>query len=365
MRLRRLARTVIVAAAVAACATAVAAPASGNTDEPEPLQQDGSFDSIATTPGDDTLWAVRNTAGRICGDQLMSYRPGQGWAPHDVPEADDPTDICGVAMTSATDGWAVDIHNGLLRWDGSEWARQEVDAITPDDRVFNVSASGPDDVWMLGTEPSDVGSEDTPTSWHWDGKTWQRVDLPEGTVWAHNIVAVSPTDAWIVGDDYAGSDQFVQAYAIHWDGESWTMMDLPEANQGVDIAASSPSSVWASVDGDDGRTLMHWDGESWGAVPDPAEGAVGDLDAEDGGDVWSVDTETDSAGDATTNRLLSTDGETWTSSTAPDVCEQGQDLYLDDVAVAGSNDVYTAGSCTGQDSVTVAFHFDGETWTRL
>jgi hypothetical protein len=365
-RWRHLARTVIVASALGVCATAVAAPASGDADQPlqQPLQLSGWWDSIATTPGDDTLWAVRDTGDSLCGNQLMSYRPGQGWMEHDVAEADEPTDICGVAMTSATDGWAVDIDNGLLRWNGSEWVRQQVDAITSDNQVYYVSASGPDDVWVRGTEPWDA-EEDTPVAWHWDGETWQRTDLPEGTINASGAQAISPTDAWIVGDDYAGTGHGVQAYAIHWDGASWTMMDLRGADQAYDLAASSPSSVWASVDGDGGRRLMHWDGESWGAAPNPPEGAVGDLDAEDGGNLWSVYTEIESeagVGVTTTNYVQSTDGETWTSSTAPDVCETDQNLYLGDIAVAGPNDIYTVGHCG---NYTVAFHFDGETWTRF
>ena len=123
-------------------------------------------------------------------------------------------------------------------------------------------------------------------------------DAPEqlGTIF-ESVAATGPQDVWAVGSHVIGGVS--TAYAERWDGAAWTVQDLhlPPGPTSIsslyDVTAFGPDDVWAvgTWMGDD-ALIRHWDGSSWSAEKPPAlPGTERILTAIDGtgpDDLWAV-----------------------------------------------------------------------------
>lgn len=153
--------------------------------------------------------------------------------------------------------------------------------------VDSVSA---DDAWAVGFTARGPSSRTLVE--HWDGSSWSVVASPnQGKLLNRldGVYASGPDDVWAVGSFDTKQDGELHNLAMHWDGESWTVSNPPDAapnrtNGLLSITGSSPTDVWAGgyLVNNDGRTLatlFHWDGAKWsevrlvhGPVGDPVQG---------------------------------------------------------------------------------------------
>jgi hypothetical protein len=160
-----------------------------------------------------------------------------------------------------------------------------------------VSATSPDDVWVVGTV-----AEPNPTATfvaHFDGTAWSVVPSPclegrkvsacSGTTINLNeltgVSALSGSDAWASGSEGNVNDMnFHIPYVLHWNGTAWSLVKTP--NRGGEgsllngIAALGTDDVWAvgqtqSLDGAIKPLTEQFNGSTWSLVPSPAPGSAG------------------------------------------------------------------------------------------
>jgi hypothetical protein len=240
--------------------------------------------------------------------------------------------------------------------------------------LYGLAATGPRDVWSVG---SDNNSSFTVTNGlieHWNGSSWARSATASGDPGGSTLVAVSadsPTDAWAVGY----SNPLRQAYSPlieHWNGVRWSVVSgapaYPASNSDrlEAVAALSPTNVWAL--GVTGRhpdpVFEHFNGTSWSIVPQPAGGYDTFLDAisaRASNDIWAV------GGTQVTNTLIEHwDGTAWHIVPSPNITGPGSVLNsLTGVSALGAGDVWAVGSSLAGGSVytTLAEHWNGFSWT--
>jgi hypothetical protein len=209
--------------------------------------------------------------------------------------------LLGVVALSATDAWAVgstgspDAPTGTLleHWDGSLWANVAAPgAGTAGSSLAAVDASGPDDVWAVG---SASGAGALPTILHWDGSAWAVTAVPTvlGGGALTGVAAISPTDAWAVGyegDTGVGTER---ALVLHWDGSAWTVAATKAGGgksllRGVD--SSGPDDAWAVGYHHKRPAAMHFDGSQWRWAKLDARGDLFGISVPAPGDAWAVGT---------------------------------------------------------------------------
>lgn len=234
----------------AATARADAAP-DGWTDGTTPAVPSGHLSSVTHLDGR-TTWAVGNSADR----PLLMAREGEkgAWHPVATPEQER---------------------------DGAFYT--------------TVSAASAHDVWVSGGAYTDM----TVPAVHWDGRSWQRADVPvpQNCDAGVHVAAVTDHDAWAAGwyCHTIGRESYLSPILDRWDGRSWTPVPIPAEARVVDftaISAVSCDDVWATGwSEDDLPVALHYDGSSWRSVPVPLAGVAGELYGigvgADGG-VWAV-----------------------------------------------------------------------------
>lgn len=148
-----------------------------------------------------------------------------------------------------------------------------------------VDALAEDDVWAVG------GVDNAATAAHWDGRSWQRVEVPAGFDLT-DVDAVSPREAWAVG-----IDQDDRARTIHWDGVRWSDAGSPvppgeRLSVMEAVVARSARDVWVAGGYHHGRVpyVAHWDGRDWAyhQIPLPANAhrvVINDLAVTEHGEV--------------------------------------------------------------------------------
>lgn len=311
----------------------------------------GGLRDIAHTPGSDTLWMVKSATF----DQLVSYRPGEGWTSHRPPGVQWDTTIFDVGMASESDGWAVDdlvSSTGMLRWDGTSWTRQRYDALARG-APRALSVSDPQNAWAIGHRTNQDGRV-LAAAWHWNGESWQQANPPGA--WSstyEDVVSLGPTNTWIVGSII--EDGAARGAAWHWDGTGWTRTAVPD---GV-TSMNELTTRWASASWADGSSgYLRWDGASWHRVPAmPGSRTANGIDATTGDTLWTAIDQPPGVG-----RLQSSQ---WTIHTPPQLCIADAQVRLFDVEAVANDDVYAVGQCVSQwGTYTLALHFNGSQWER-
>lgn len=288
--------------------------------DPQPLVQrwDGSRWLTATTP--------------VFADQTNFYGSGV---------------LKAVGILGANSIWAVgyiglDEFSGseglLLRWDGSEWSRlPNSGALSSFTQINDIAVLAPDNIWVVGASRS--GATIVPAIARWDGSTWAISSTPAVTeeTTFEAISATGPNDMWVVGSRgvgtfsvvilrYTGSDwtsvpasvtqgelfdvasgsdgavwavgaRFGAPLTLRWDGTQFQQEPTPDilrndATRLKAVAVSSGGDVWAAGGGGAGRKLLHWNGSSWELFARKSEGyRAGGYNAllQTGpGDLWAV-----------------------------------------------------------------------------
>jgi hypothetical protein len=198
-------------------------------------------------------------------------------------------ELFGVHAISSSDAWAVgetmDQYSTFsqalaLHWDGERWRNARIPTPGRYSTLYDVAASGPDDVWAVGVY--DVEGLQRNLILHYDGVRWRRLPSVNTGPYLNYLLDVSvagPDEAWAVGYHLAvfGFSQVYQTSAIHWDGTSWEVVDAPDVTQFNNylrgVVSVAPGDAWAVGFWDTGaelRTLIeHWDGTDWSIVESP------------------------------------------------------------------------------------------------
>lgn len=337
-------RRSILAAAVAVLSATLlpTQPAAAERTIASPLMVSGILDNAAVAPGSQTLWASKGFGKST--SKLVAYGPdAAAWSIDDsMPgvHSSDPTKD--LAMASDTDGWALAVV-ALWRWDNGEWTRHSRPRGISDAR-WAVTAA-PNDVWLTGWNGGYDGEN---CVWHWDGDNWQRFVFSPGSAngQTQGIVAVAPDNVWAIEQLWGSETQRLW----HWDGATWTHRPIP----GVEILsglAANASGAW--VKGSDGA-VKHWDGQSWTVLP---TSSAYELVAAPDGTLWGYDID----------GLRSYVDGAWATYPYPDnTCSENRTAELRGIAVRADGGVYLTGTCYGNyGSSTLAYLFDGETFTRI
>jgi hypothetical protein len=213
-----------------------------------------------------------------------------------------------VAASGPDDVWAVGTTNypgrGVIEhWNGRSWSYTRL-RIAADFRA--ITAIAPDDVWAVGQRQSGYRTHDLTLTYHYDGTRWRHVPSPspldryaEDQNWLTGISALASDDVWAFGvvrdTDYGILDQPLME---HWDGKRWRVVAVgPPVGRRYNSVwggvALSASNVWAvgqyGIDTFQPYTL-HWNGTAWLQMPAPQQSDANLLAAavDGSGGLWAV-----------------------------------------------------------------------------
>jgi hypothetical protein len=193
----------------------------------------------------------------------------------------------GAYTTSPSDTWFFpDLPHGpntvqdAVRWDGSSWTISTI--TTSPDLVMDAAVYSAANVWTFGESTFQLGRYGPAVVRHWDGKTWQAVQVPAGT--PVTVDGVAPDDIWALGVSKATVHAAHQVMiAMHWNGTAWSARPLPTippASTGhpwtaTAISATGPRDAWvletpaagqSTASTPPGLILLHWNGSTWSTV---------------------------------------------------------------------------------------------------
>ncbi len=204
-------------------ATSAASSAAGPCDgvwRPEalPATISSGFEAGALTilpTGEGWLGGTGLTGGR-----LLHRRPDGSWNFETLPLK---TARYAVVAAQSGEAWAYD-GVALARRDAAgSWTRVAAPSglLRPQEVLTALAVSAPGDVWMTITGGF---SPITPSVVHFDGRSWQRISLPDGFSASAQPALVdssAPNNVWL-----AGLETF-----WHWDGVAWrAYSQLPGAD---------------------------------------------------------------------------------------------------------------------------------------
>lgn len=192
-----------------------------------------------------------------------------------------------LGIVSAADIWAVgggggyecrgegyiDHCSSIVHWDGSQWSEVPNPATYPLMGVAMLSAT---DGWAVGnTQTSNcAGGGQCSILLHWDVSQWISVTSPVAA--GLNAIAFSSaTDGWIVGDF---------GHILRWNGASWAPVSSPTDSNLYGITMLSPTQGW--IVGGYG-TILSWDGTHWEALDSPTGKTLQSVSASTK-DAWAV-----------------------------------------------------------------------------
>jgi hypothetical protein len=215
-----------------------------------------------------------------------------GWVvvPSPVVDVNNDNDLSSVAGRAANDIWAVgqfapasdpNITRTLtFHFNGSNWS------IVPSDNVgaqanalLRVAALANGHAWAVGYHIDDSTKWARSLIEFWDGTAWHAVDHPEPGESAQffGVAATGPGDVWAVGT-YQQPLGTLHTLIEHFDGSAWSIVASPNpgatGNQLYAVVAAGPNRALAvgTSDGASGpaRPLAQfWNGQIWTNVPAP------------------------------------------------------------------------------------------------
>ncbi len=177
----------------------------------------------------------------------------------DAVAASGPSDVWAVGEASVSPPAAA-TDTLVEHWDGVKWTVATTPDVAsprgvPFDHLFSAAVVSPSNMWAVGsfgTTDAIGGRGDHPLVLHWNGIRWTSASTPpqqpSPLQWGrlNGIAATGPNDVWAVGS--AGSFTQAQAIAALWDGHRWTSRPLPTHPGSFlnDVAIEPASgSIWA------------------------------------------------------------------------------------------------------------------------
>lgn len=215
---------------------------------------------------------------------------------------------------------------------------------------------------------------------------WQHVegtDVPGRFSDFSKVEVISPGDVWAVGSERPSSRvSAADTLVEHWDGSNWTRLPTPTLmgmwNSLRDIDAVAANDIWAVGSAYDGVTedfslLLHWDGTSWTNVPGPDElhGYVTPkaVEAIAADDAWVVGSTGETPGTAQA-MALHWNGSAWSSVPLPQLEDDIERSYLEDLIVFAPNDIWAIGwqvrdLISRKEGKPLFLHWNGKTWNLM
>jgi len=313
--------------------------------------------------GPDRAWAVgADAVGREApGFPLVLRWDGTAWQRQSLPGIGWQGELLSIAAASPTAVWAVgrDAAGGahLLRFDGVAWSESRPPrGVVLTKVVAGGIVAGGGETWLIGSRG---GAQ---VLLRWDGKHWQDVPVPPGSVYGLHILAAD--DVWAAGATDSG------AAVSHWNGQTWQQTivhGFPRSGVGT-VLAVSPTEVWAGgtegfVGGPPGRPipplLVRWDGQAWSRVPVPTDfGSISSLTPTTSGALaWvSVARSQKWGPPGSTPPLvpgpdfLAWNGQSFTEHSEPAVAGEGDSWVLRLAPVPGTETVWSVGRADGPEN---------------
>lgn len=198
---------------------------------------------------------------------------------------------------------------------GTHWAYEDV-ARDAKGSFHDVVALAADDIWATAVLRTGGGAEGRPYLFHYDGREWQRQDMPaelDGAVHHARFAASGPDNMWLFGEGNGAAQETGPGIA-RWDGSRWHRVPKPPGPLGTPVVFGA-DDVW----GASGHHARHWDGKRWNTVRLPA--TAGALDGRATDDLWAVGHRTSGAGvdgeQYSQPAAMHWDGRTWTLTDTP------------------------------------------------
>jgi hypothetical protein len=176
---------------------------------------------------------------------------------HSVPFPGRGSVTFGDVAVHGSRAWALgyDGHRAVVeRWDGHAWRRMTAPVLGPYEGVNGIAATGPKDVWLVGSRDYAIDSGPVPLSFHWDGRSWTRFRVPRAIVDPYvgggggslvDVIAIRSDDVWAVGTGNGFDDENDEALIVHWTGDRWKRSPW-DANQLVGVSEGRNGNVWAA-----------------------------------------------------------------------------------------------------------------------
>ncbi|HEY7146833.1 MAG TPA: hypothetical protein VH637_21525 [Streptosporangiaceae bacterium] len=299
-----------------------------------------------------------------------------------------PSDLAGVAATSARNAWAAGFRSDgrsdqtlIEHWNGKSWRQ----VISPDpggsaagasNQLNAVAATSARNAWAVGSWTD--GKVTRMLILHWTGRSWHATPAHfpgcmKDNDGLYGVSATSGTDAWAVGE--ATSCVFGDKITVifHWNGHSWHEVTSPDPGAFHDnylraVTATSARDAWAAGFYSDGGPVLpmivHWNGKSWTQVPCPdpidADIALGGIAASSARNAWAVGLATTGSLGSSQTLVFHWNGTSWRQAPAPD--QPGQGLAA--VAALPGRAPWAAGFRTSQSQPvqTLAERWNGHAW---
>jgi hypothetical protein len=185
-----------------------------------------------------------------------------------------------ISMDSPTDGWAsgqlIPYSDGfiLLHYTGGAWSVVPASQRPANTGMVNaLSMRTPDEGWLATAGPDNdtnsSGSVSVAASrvWHDIQGSWTKVASPTQMIDA--IAPVGPDDLWIAGSDFVGAGKQTSHSFAHYHNGAWSIMPQPAGLWTESLHANSPTDIWASGIYSNGfGAVVHYDGVAWRIAPD-------------------------------------------------------------------------------------------------
>jgi hypothetical protein len=252
-----------------------------------------------------------------------------------------------IAMTSATEGWAVGEGNYLLHDHGGRWSWVPV----PGDGIFlvGVAMSSSDEGWAVGS-----------AILHYHAGTWAVARTMPDNMLLHDVVLTSATAGWAVGEQWQIVNGQQRNTGVIWRyaNGSWTQSTTFPDTSLYGVAVVSPDDAWA-VGGRwtpgptaNGGIILHYSGGAWteaGPITDVGLTSIALLPGRDG---WIAGSDAEARG-----LFLRYYAGVWTE------VQRLPGVDLRAVAMTSDGDAWAMGQRSDEQSLLL--HYTGESWVAV
>lgn len=141
----------------------------------------------------------------------------------------------------------------VLRYDPTTRTATRMATPSTAPTLFGVWGLARDDVWAVGGNLSGG----TGVLWHYDGRAWREVALPNNlgaTAILYKVWGRARDDVWVVG---------ANGTTVHYDGRTWTQVQIPTTARGPLFTVHGRGSERYAVGGNASGILLEADGRGW------------------------------------------------------------------------------------------------------
>ena len=331
------------------------------------------FGIAAVSP--ESIWTVGTSINipAFTGQPLIEHWNGSIWqiVPGPTAPQDEFNSLIGVAAITNENVWAVGFSMNTTKamgqpliehWNGSIWQIVPNPITLKSGSLSAITASGPNDIWAVGSTSSTAGTSSEPLILHWNGAIWQVVPGANTTESSGllSVSAVNGNDIWAVGS--SANPKKSKILIEHWNGTSWQSVSGLASGMNFDelssVAALSNHDVWV-VGNSFSQPLQvhplieHWNGKNWSTLATsglPKSFASNAISAKGTDDIWI-------SGAAT---LAHWNGKNWRSISS--TSQKGFNL-LNAITILAHDNVWAAGfSVEAKSTNNLIEHWNGSTW---